>query len=83
MVKSVLVRIILIPRIERIEGSGQTYPISFLRFSKMFLRISMNAIYNCNRLDLNSDYSFIANNLYISSLEQEINILIVYLYRYA
>ena len=72
MVKSVLVRIILIERIEglkirierieglkirieRIEGSGPIYRISFLKFSKMFLRISMDAIYNCNRLDLHSD----------------------------
>ena len=57
-----------------IEGSGPIYPISFLRFSKMFLRISMDAIYNCNRLDFDSDYSFITNKWYISSLEQEINI---------
>ena len=62
MVKSVLVRIILMRRIERIEGSGPIYPISFLRFSKMFLRISMDAIYNCKRLDLHSDYSFITDN---------------------
>ena len=34
-----------------IEGSGPIYPISFLRFSKTFLTISMDAIYNCNRLD--------------------------------
>ena len=45
-----------------IESSGPIYPISFFRFSKMFLRISMDAIYNCNRLDFDSDYSFIANN---------------------
>ena len=61
MVKSVLVRIILIPRIEMIEGSGPNYPISYLRFSKTFLRISVDAIYNCNRLDFDSDYSFITN----------------------
>ena len=30
---------ILIPRIEKIEGSGPIYPISFLKISKMFLRI--------------------------------------------
>ena len=60
--KSVLVRVILIPRIEMIEGSGPIYPISFLRFSKTFLRISMDAIYNRNRLDFDSDYSFITNN---------------------
>ena len=61
MVKSVLVRIILIPRIEMIEGSGPIYPISFLRFAKTFLTISMDVIYNCNRLDFDSDYSFIIN----------------------
>ena len=61
VVKSVLVRIILIPRIEMIYGSGPIYPIPFLRFSKTFLRISMDAIYNCNRLDFHSDYSFITN----------------------
>ena len=44
-----------------IEGSGPVYPISFLRFLKMFLTISMDAIYNCNRLDFDSDYSFIIN----------------------
>ena len=47
-------RIILIPWIERNEGSGPIYPISFLSFSKMFFRISMDAIYNCNSLDLHS-----------------------------
>ena len=51
----------MIPRIEMIEGSGPIYPISFLRFSAMFLRISMDVIYNCNRLDFDSDYSFIIN----------------------
>ena len=67
--------IILIARIEMIEGSGPIYPISFLRFSKTFLRISMDSIYNCNRLDFDSDYSFITiNKQYISSLEWEINI---------
>ena len=50
------------------------YPNSFLGFSKMFLRISMDVIYNCNRLDFHSDYSFIFNKSYISSLEQVINI---------
>ena len=45
-----------------IEGSGRIYPVPFLRFSKTFLRISMDAIYNCNRLDFDSDYSFITNN---------------------
>ena len=45
-----------------IEGSGPIYPISFLIFSKTFLRISMDAIYNCNRLDFDSEYSFINNN---------------------
>ena len=40
----------------------------------MILRISMDAIYNCNRLDLHSDYSFMTNNQYMSLLEQEINI---------
>ena len=54
-----------------IEGSGPIYPISFLRFSKTFLTISMDAI---NRLDFDSDYSFIINKYYISPLEQEINI---------
>ena len=44
-----------------IEGSGPTYPISFLRFSKTFLTIPMDAINNCNRLDFDSDYSFIIN----------------------
>ena len=62
MVKSVLVRVVLIPRIEMIEGSVSIYPISFLRFSKTFLGISMDAIYNCNRLDFDSDYSFITEN---------------------
>ena len=62
MVKSVLVRIILLPRIEGIEGSGPIYPVSFLRFSKMFLKISIDVVYNCNRLDLHSDYSFITND---------------------
>ena len=54
--------IILIARIEMIEGSGVIYPVSFLRFSKTFLRISMDSIYNCNRLDFDSDYSFITIN---------------------
>ena len=40
----------------------------------MFLRISMEAIYNCNRLDSYSDYSFIPTNYYISLLELEIKI---------
>ena len=62
MVKSVLLRVILIPRIEMTEAPGLIYPISFLRFSKTFLRISMDAIYNCNRLDFDSNYSFITNN---------------------
>ena len=62
MVKSLPVMIILIARIEMIEGSGPIYPISFLRFSKTFLRISMDSIYNCNRLDFDSDYSFITIN---------------------
>ena len=44
-----------------IEGSGPIYPISFLRFAKTFLTISMDVIYNCNRLDFDSDYSFIIN----------------------
>ena len=61
VVKSVLVKIILIPRIEMIEGSDPIYPMSFLRFSKTFLGISMDIIYNCNRLDFDSDYSFITN----------------------
>ena len=39
-----------------IEGLGLIYPISFLRFSKTFLRISMDAVYNCNRLDFDSNY---------------------------
>ena len=59
LLKRVLVRIILIPRIEMIESSGPIYPISFLRFSKTFLTISIDAIYNCNRLDFDSHYSFI------------------------
>ena len=54
-----------------IEGSGSSYPISFLRFSKTFLRISVDAIYNCNRLDFDPYYSFITNNKYISSLDLE------------
>ena len=62
MVKSVLVKIILIPLIEKIEGSGPIYPIPFLRFSKMFFRIPTDVTYNHNRLDLHSDYSFITNN---------------------
>ena len=44
-----------------IEGSGPTYPILFLRFSKTFPAISMDAINNCNRLGFDSDYSFIIN----------------------
>ena len=40
----------------------------------MFLRISMDVIYECNRLDFHSDYSFITNKQYILSLEQVINI---------
>ena len=39
----------------------------------MFLRISMDPIYNCNRVDSQSDYSFIPN-YDISSLELEIQI---------
>ena len=50
------------PRIEMIEGLGHSYPISLLRFSKTFLRISVDAINNCIRLDFDSDYSFITNN---------------------
>ena len=60
--KSVIAQIILLPRIDRIEGSSPVHPTSLLRFSKMFLRISLNAIYNCSRLDLQSDYSFISKN---------------------
>ena len=56
------VQIILLPQI---EGLGPVHPISFLRFSKMFLRISMDATYNCNRLDLQSGYSIINNNHYV------------------
>ena len=41
----------------RIEGSSLVYPTLLLTFSKMFLRISMNAIYISNRLDSQSDYS--------------------------
>ena len=44
-----------------IEGSDPIYPISFLSFSKTFLTISMDAIYNFNRLHFDSDYSFIIN----------------------
>ena len=44
------------------EGSGHIYPLSFLRFLKTFLRIPMDAIYNCNKMDFDSDYSFITNN---------------------
>ena len=44
-----------------IEGLGPIYPISFLRFSKTFPTISMDAIYNYNRLDFDSDYLFIIN----------------------
>ena len=62
MVKNVLIQIILLPRVERIEGSGPVHPISFLRFSKMFLRISMEAIFNCDKLDPHSDYSFVTNS---------------------
>ena len=62
MVKNLLRQIILLPRIERIEGSSPVHPISFLRFSKIFLRISMDVIFNCERLDSHSDYSFITNN---------------------
>ena len=40
----------------------------------MFLRISMDVIYNCNRLDFHSDCSFITDEQYILSLEQVINI---------
>ena len=41
---------------------------------KMFLGISMDAIYNWNRLDSQSDCSFLRTN--ISLLELEINIRI-------
>ena len=44
-----------------IEGSVPIYPISFLRFSKTFLRVYMDAVYNCNRLDFDSDCSFISS----------------------
>ena len=33
-----------------------------LEFLKNVFRISMNVIYMCNRLDSQSDYSFIINN---------------------
>ena len=56
MVKNVLIQIILLSRIERNEGSDPVHPIS------MFLRISMDAVFNCDRLDSHSDYSFITNN---------------------
>ena len=62
MVKNVLTQIIMLPRKGSIEGSDPVHSISFLRFSKMFLRISMDAIINCDRLDSHSDYSFITNN---------------------
>ena len=60
--KNVSVKVILLRRIDRIESRGPVHPVSLLRFSKMFLRISMNATHDCNRLDLQSDYSFITNN---------------------
>ena len=37
-------------------------------------QIAMDAIYNCNRLDSQSDYSFIPTHQYISLLELEIKI---------
>ena len=60
---NLFVEIILLPRIDRIEDLSPVHPTLFLRFSKMFLKIS---IYNCNRLDSQSDYSFIPNNQYVS-----------------
>ena len=62
VVKNVFTQAILLPRIERIEGSCPVHLLSFLIFSKMFLRISMDAVLNCDRLDSHSDYSFITNN---------------------
>ena len=59
MGKSVLVRITLLPQIDRTYGSSLGHATSFLRVSKMFPRISLDAIYNCNRLDSQSDYLFI------------------------
>ena len=43
-------------------------------FKKMFLGISMDAIYNCIRLDSQSDYSFLATNISLSELEIKIGI---------
>ena len=53
---NVLIQIILLPQIETIEGSGPVHPISFLSFLKMFLRISMDLIFSCDRSDSHSDY---------------------------
>ena len=38
------------------------HPTLFLRFLKMFLMISTEAIYICNRLDSQSDYLFVTDN---------------------
>ena len=40
----------------------------------MFLWISMDVIYNSNRLDFHSDYSVITNKQYILPLEQVISV---------
>ena len=50
---------VLVPQTDRIKGSSPGHAYFFLRFFKMFLRISIDAIYNRNRLDSQSDYSFI------------------------
>ena len=41
--------LILLPWIKRIEGSNPFHPASFLRLSKMLLRISLDAFYNGSR----------------------------------
>ena len=43
----------------RTEGSSLAHPTLFLRFWKTFLRISTDAIYISNRLDSQSDYSYL------------------------
>ena len=48
-----------------IDGSSLGHANSFLKFSKMFLRISLDAIYNFNILDSQSDiYLFPLINIY-------------------
>ena len=54
---------VLLQQTNRIKGLSPGHACNFfLRFSKMFRTISMDAIYSCNGLDSQSDYSFISTN---------------------